>query len=591
MEIFSLFVALIISTIITPVVIKIANRKGWVVQPRKDRWHNKPTALMGGIAIFFSFISSVSICGINHFELIYVMAGMCIMFLTGLIDDLYELKPAIKLVGQVLAGLLLIYNGYIFGNGFFEWVGIPLTFFWVIGITNAINLLDNMDGLSSGISAIIAVFCGIIFFINGDSLNTIIALSLAGACLGFLVYNFNPAKIFMGDSGSLFLGYTVSYLSISLQKNASSMPSILIILLPITLMAIPIMDTTLVTIKRVFAGRKISQGGRDHTSHRLVALGLSEKKSVLILYFICIIWGLAGLLSYRLDVASSLMILLLVAFFTIIFSITLSSVKVYNESEEQLSNMRFKGQTIDNLFLLRFLLMNKKIILGIILDICIVSLSFFIASEITNQSFERGYLVLAAIVFVRVLFFFIFNLYNRLWRYISTNELVSQFASVFISSIAISFILLYYKLPADSFPDFLLIDFFITLSGVVFSRISYRFIRESLGYFSFKAKRKVLIYGAGDAGNLLLKELISNPKHEMVVVGWIDDDDSKKNMFFGGVKVFGGEQLLEKVIDKTGAKLLVVSSTNFEKEKLDRIQNICTKKQIKFGLFRMHFDW
>jgi len=170
-------------------------------------------------------------------------------------------------------------------------VGIPFTFIWVIGITNAINLLDNMDGLAGGIVCITASIAGILNLMIGQLPIAYMAFAIAGASLGFLFYNFNPAKIFMGDCGSLFLGYLVAFFGVSIQQSSGSSSAILMLLVPISLMSIPIMDTTLVTIKRLLAGRRIDQGGRDHTSHRLVAMGLSEKKAVLILYFVSALWG------------------------------------------------------------------------------------------------------------------------------------------------------------------------------------------------------------------------------------------------------------------------------------------------------------
>src|SRR5476651_1482280 len=268
-----------------PLVIKLANYKGWVVYPRNDRWHTKPTALMGGIGIFISFSIAVFVTGtISGFVTWTIYCAALIMFIIGLIDDIKEVKPVFKLLGQIACSFLLIYHGYTFGGGLLSWAGIPLTFIWVIGITNAINLLDNMDGLAGGISAIIATICGVLGILNGEYNLAVMAFSIAGATIGFLFYNFKPARIFMGDSGSLFLGFSLSFLSVAVQSKLGSSSAILVLLIPISLMAIPIMDTTLVTIKRLAAGRRIDQGGKDHTSHRLVALGLSEKKAVLILY-------------------------------------------------------------------------------------------------------------------------------------------------------------------------------------------------------------------------------------------------------------------------------------------------------------------
>jgi UDP-GlcNAc:undecaprenyl-phosphate GlcNAc-1-phosphate transferase len=208
-------ISLVLSLVFTPFVIRLANLRGWIVAPRKDRWHSTPTALMGGISIFFAFLTSVIVSSIFLPINWMVIVAFTIMFLTGLIDDLKEQKPIFKLVAQVLATFLLINQGFIFGSGQLGWFGVPVTFLWVIGITNAINLLDNMDGLSAGVSSIVAVITGILSLQSGHDFTALLSFIIAGSTLGFLRYNFNPAKIFMGDSGSLFLGFTLSFLALS----------------------------------------------------------------------------------------------------------------------------------------------------------------------------------------------------------------------------------------------------------------------------------------------------------------------------------------------------------------------------------------
>jgi len=579
----SLLVSLILGAFFTPIVIGIAKRRSWIVQPRKDRWHSKPTALMGGIAIFSAFLISSIIFGVFDKNNILILLALVTIFVIGLVDDFFEIKPVVKLIGQITCTIFLLYYENYFGNGIFSWVGIPLTFFWVIGITNAINLLDNMDGLAAGISAFISLFSGIILLQNGNIIDSIFAFSISGAALGFLIYNFNPAKIFMGDSGSLFLGFSVSYLSLVLQKDVGSVNGFLMIVLPLGLMAIPIMDTTLVTVKRIIAGRRVSQGGKDHTSNRLVALGLSEKKSVIILYLICITWGLISLLILRLELSTALLFLFLLTVFSLGFALILSSVKVYDESEEKLTYLRLRGQSLGNALFLRFFLMNKKIIGGLIIDISIIFISFFMASRICSTAVGQQYFLLAIFILTKIICFYFFNLYNRLWRYISTRELISQLVAVFVSSIALYIVLILSKYSDTLSVNFFVVDFLITLIAIVFSRLTYRVLKESIGYISSIKLKRVLIYGAGDAGNLLLKELLQNNKYGLKPVGWLDDDSTKKNMILGGLRVYGGEESLANAIRKSKADMVIVSTNSLTNEKLNRVSQIISDCEIRLG--------
>jgi UDP-GlcNAc:undecaprenyl-phosphate GlcNAc-1-phosphate transferase len=581
--------ALVVSIFATPLVIKLANKKGWVVKPREDRWHARTTALMGGIAIFISYSLAVLLFEFNAMSItLFCAAGL--MFLTGLIDDFYDIKPILKLLAQIVCAFVLLYNGLYFGGGVLGWAGIPLTFFWVIGITNAINLLDNMDGLAAGISTIIALICGVLGILNGELVYAGMSFAMAGAIGGFLIYNFKPAKIFMGDSGSLFIGFSLSFLSIAVQKNAGSSSSILMFLVPISLMAIPIMDTTLVTIKRLIAGRRIDQGGRDHSSHRLVALGLTEKKAVLGLYLISAIWGLLCILMYNTTVNNLLLCLLLLSIFSVIFSFTLSKVQVYNESEEKLTYLRLKGLAQKNNITVRFFLMHKKLMIGIFTDILIIYSSFLIASNVMNISIDGDYIILATFISLKILVFYVTNLYYRMWRYMEMIEIAGYFAFILLASLSLVAVLfLGNKLQHYSL-YFFMVDFLITFTGVIFSRMIYRWLNELLSK-SRNFEKKVIIYGAGDRGYLLMKELVQNHKHELKIVGWIDDDHTKHHMYLSGTKIFGGKEQLLKTCQRTKANIVMISTSGINEDEEKSLRKMLAENQIEVGRFSVNLSF
>ncbi len=574
------------SIIATPLVIKLANIRGWVVAPRPDRWHKKPTALMGGIAIFFSFISMLAASSIYFKYDVVIILSFTIMFATGLIDDLYELKPIYKLLAQVISTYLLIYKGYVFGNELLGWIGVPITFLWVIGITNAINLLDNMDGLSAGISTIVSVIIGVISIIEGDSQTALLSFLLAGATLGFLKYNFNPAKIFMGDSGSLFLGFVLSFLALSVQKNLNNASVYIIMILPLSLLVIPILDTSLVTIKRLISGRKIYMGGKDHTSHRLVAMGLTEKKAVLLLYGIGIIWGITTvLLSTYKDPSLYLPIIAVLLIATAFFGLFLSNVKVYNESEEKIAYLRSRGQNVDmGGVLLRLLLMNKKIIFGVSFDILIISASFYLTAKVTGMDATANYIVLALFILIKIFSYFIANSYRKTWRYISFTDVNSNFISGVFSSVLLYFMsnTLFTKLDFPIY--FYFIDFILTFSGIIMMRIFFKYFRETiLRYRTYSDK--VVIYGAGELGHMLSKQLFISDKYRYKPVAFIDDDATMKNTIINGIEIMGTPNELLQVCKMTNANIVIAASNLIEDEKLIELKPMLQKNNIRLIRF------
>jgi len=581
-------ISLVSCLAIMPLIIKLAYYKGWVVYPRNDRWHKKPTALMGGIGIFIAFNIAFLIINTNFNWQLY--ATFCLMFIIGLIDDLKEVKPVIKMISQIICSFVLIFSGLTFGGGLLGWMGIPLTFMWVIGITNAINLLDNMDGLAGGISGIVAVITGVLAIIKGDNSLAVIAFALSGAAIGFLFYNFKPAKIFMGDSGSLFLGFVLAYLSVSIQGQLGSSSGIMVLLIPISLMVIPIMDTTLVTIKRLAAGRRIDQGGKDHTSHRLVALGLSEKKAVLILYFISAVWGALCILMFKTQVNNLFLCIILLTICSVVFSLILSKVKVYSESEQKLSYLRIKGKEMGDTLVYRLFLMHKKLIIGICTDILIIYSAFMVATKAINISTENQEVILATFICVKISVFYLTNIYYRIWRYMEVLEIIYYFIIICISTLILA-VILFVKGKTDAYTSyFYLIDFLLTFIGTVFSRLFYRWMSELISR-NRQSEKKVMIYGAGDSGYLLIKELLQNHKHELRPIGWIDDDISKHNMFLYGYKIFGGKDQLLDICSKIKPDMVLISTKAIDKEQEESLKAVLTSQNISLGRFNISLDY
>jgi len=327
------FFSLIVSLVLTPIVRKAMLKLGILDMPSESRWHRQPVALMGGIAIFISFALVALLRVELRREILVVLLGGGTIFVLGFLDDRFGTHPRVKFAIQVLVAFGVAYFGVASKILPYSWLNIFLTVFWIVGLINAINLLDNMDGLSSGITIIAALAILGLSLQKGEASAALLSLALAGSCLGFLRYNFNPAKIFMGDCGSMFLGYMLATLAVLGGWQRSS-PLVGAFLSPILILSVAIFDTTLVTILRLKHGRLPWQGGKDHSSHRLVSiLGGNEKGAVLVLYGVGILAGGLALITMKL---SSLMAILIAATFflgMVILGIRLAKVECYRSEE------------------------------------------------------------------------------------------------------------------------------------------------------------------------------------------------------------------------------------------------------------------
>ena len=293
--IFASALLLVVGT--TPFIRRLAKHLGMVDRPDARRVHLTPVPLLGGAAIYGGFIVALLLFGEGWVvsQAISIFVGATIVSFLGIWDDRWGVRPLLKLLAQTLAAGILIISGIQVSFLPYPALNLAITILWVVGITNALNLLDNMDGLSGGVGAVAAGFFLLLAALNGQYLVASLSAALMGVCVGFLVYNFNPATIFMGDAGSMFLGFMLAVVGIKLRFPGR--PNIITWMIPIVVLGLPIFDTTLVVLSRLRLGiNPLTNPGRDHVSHRLVLLGLSHKRAVILLYAVCCALGLAGLL-------------------------------------------------------------------------------------------------------------------------------------------------------------------------------------------------------------------------------------------------------------------------------------------------------
>ena len=325
-HVLAFMIALGVALFLTPVVISFARRAGALDAPDARKVHVRPIPRIGGIGIYAAFMVSVlvqmSISDLSP-ELMTslwgLLAGGTIIVAIGIIDDYRDLPAKVKLLGQIFAACVLVIGFDVridvitdpLGDFIYlEYFAIPATIFWVVGLTNTVNLIDGLDGLAAGVSSIAAVTIFLVAIEEGIPFVAMITAALAGAAIGFLYYNFNPARIFMGDTGSMFLGFMLAGISvIGAVKSAATIA----LIVPILALGLPILDTTFAIVRRARNHRPIFKPDKGHLHHRLLAHGFTQKQAVLLMYVVSALFGLCALALTAVSTQAALLIIIIVA--------------------------------------------------------------------------------------------------------------------------------------------------------------------------------------------------------------------------------------------------------------------------------------
>ncbi len=575
-----------LSLLLVPLCRLAARRYGFVAKPRADRWHGRPTALMGGVAIATTVLAlHVAVIGVTPLSVLLLAATA--MFAIGFVDDVVSLRPATKLVFEIGVASFLVFFDYRLGWSSSLTLDTLLTLFWIVGLTNAFNLLDNMDGLCAGLSVVAGT--GVLTALALHGVNPAEQLHLAlliGAAAGFLVYNVNPASIFMGDSGSLFLGLNLSVLTLASPGQTHAATSMLSIMAgPALILMVPILDTTLVTVSRILSGRSAAQGGRDHSSHRLVAIGLSERGAVLALWLLA---GLGGLLGVSLqhdrgDLPSVAAAVFVIA--SIIFAVYLSHVRVYEENDVALERT-----TRLTPFVVNFV--YRRRIAEVFLDLCLTAIAYYSAYRLRfdaplefREYFPQFLQSLPLVMGVQLISLFMVGGYRGVWQYFGLMDGVTFAKGVGLGTLLnVTFLTFVYRFEAYSRGVFIIYAALLLLL-VVGARASFRLISEFAHRRNQRGLR-VAIYGAGDVGASVVRDILTRREGSYRMLGFIVEDPLMERAHMQGYPVIGTYEHLLRIVDQGGVDLVVITQL-LDVERLEQLRLRCAERGV--SLERLHF--
>lgn len=562
----------------------VARRLGIVAAPRPDRWHSTSTPLLGGVAMWLAVVLALP-WFIDSAPRIWIVVGPAsILFLLGLFDDIWPVAPTTKLLGQLVAAAVVVMFGSVLHFTPFATVNLLLSFIWIVAITNAFNLLDNMDGLSAGVAFVACVFL-LAPLLTTESVFVPFLAILAGATFGFLLFNRHPASIFMGDCGSLFIGFVLAVVTLEVRGHSSQLFSVVFV--PVLVLLIPIADMMLVTIARLREGRPISQGGRDHSSHRLVVLGLSEDRAVALLVSLAAIGGVAAIILDRLPNALALTLLPVVLVPLGIGAIYLGDLKIRPVGE-----VRQADPTATPLWVN---ITSRRMLFEMLLDFLLFGFAYYLSylirfeQTLTGSNLSLFVFSLPIVAVTKVGAFWVLGVYRGIWRQASIRDVRTYVKGVALGSVGAILVLVGVFRFIGYSRTLFVIDLVLSILFVCGARLSFRLLDD---YFRGHAQtgEPVLIYGAGQAGVLLAREIAVNRDLQWRVLGFIDDDPDKHGRQLLGFSVFDSASQLERILMSNPGATLIVSTVKLSAERCRRVDELCRRHRVRVKRFRIMFE-
>ncbi len=581
-------------TALSAVARRVATRLGIVVPPRPDRWHQEPTPTMGGVAIAIATGLAMAVLALAPARVDPPMAWLAVpmaalaMLSVGLADDRRQLSPLAKLVFSLVVGAFLVFALKNAERPGLSVVQTVVAIVWFAGVCHATNLLDNMDGLLTGVGAIAALFLAAVFAPAVGTVVTVLLAGLAGALGGFLIWNRVPARLFMGDAGSLFIGAVLGGAGLLAVFEAGTIPAALASSLGVVLVLIvPLFDTSFVLVLRRLAGRPATKGGTDHVSHRIAALGFSQRSTVRILYIIGFLGGVTAwvLAAWGWQVTTPVAAIFLIALALV--GIYLARVPAYTAGEDfqALQRSAFAPLIKDLTFRWHF---------GqVLLDIVLIVTCFYAAYRLRFEGqaldvFLPSFTVsLPVVVGLKLTALYASGLYQRSWQTFGLRDLASAIRGVVGGSVLSILAAIYvYRFERFSRGVFI-IDAVLLFLAIFATRVSFRAMGQAAMTRNKKCRR-VLVYGAGGFGQLLVRELRANPAWNMNPVAFVDDDPMKARRWINGVPVRGGFERFEELLERESIDEVVISSPAINGTREQQIRALCAARDL--AVRRLHLE-
>jgi UDP-GlcNAc:undecaprenyl-phosphate/decaprenyl-phosphate GlcNAc-1-phosphate transferase len=608
-------IPMVLSLIATPAIIRLAKRIGAVDKPDDRKVHKSPIPRLGGASIALAFGATAVSARLLFPEIPlppqvnWYLVGASMILITGVgtWDDMHPVSAGRKFLAQVVVASLVYWSGLRLSGFDFPLFAVehvdlgllsyPATILWIVGITNAINLIDGLDGLASGITL---VALGTIYAVAANEGNTLIALTaitLAGAVAGFLRYNFYPARVFLGDSGSLFLGFALSILALIIWSDHAKGFTLII---PSVVLALPIADTSLAVIRRYLRThlgahpereitmpnfRSLFLPDRSHIHHRLIALGLSHRDAVLLLYGVSGLLGISAYLMHvhRDSVGTLVLVLVLIAILVGIHNLRYHELPIHRNGIMLRFYHRF--------YTLHY---TQRTVFQLIVDSLFVFVSFGASAKLLQAGRVPGAETLLTtwplplIVVVQLLSFWFTGLYKETTKLMGVGDALRIVRSVSAGSVASAFtgVLL---LKADfSVPHFVL-GFFLLLTFIGTSRFSYTLLSFWL-HRDAEGKKRALIFGANTRGLILQETILSADGLDIVPVGFLDGDPRLEDKRINGFPIFGSYWRLEQTFADQDIQCLILVDQDLTSEELGRISRSCARAGVEVRHFNLTLD-
>jgi UDP-GlcNAc:undecaprenyl-phosphate GlcNAc-1-phosphate transferase len=572
-----------IALILLPICRVVAFRTGIVAHPRNDRWHRQTVPLLGGVGIALPMLAGAVITGAASPMAVPLIAAF-LVFIVGLVDDVLALKPATKLIAQIALASLLVYFGFSLSWVESRLLNSVLTIVWVVGLTNAFNLLDNMDGLCGGIAFVVAamLLAGLLAGATRDQAGAQIAVLalLLGSTGAFLLFNFPPASVFMGDCGALFLGFTLASLTLSPEGIRGSRTDVAAVIAgPVFVLLIPIFDTALVTVSRLLSGRSPAVGGRDHSSHRLVAIGLSERAAVMVLWSLAGVGGIIGL-ALR-SATEGVSVVVGAGFLSMmgLFAVFLTRVHVYDDQVKR-----------DAITPLLADFMYKRRVVEVVFDACAIAAAYYGAYRLRFTdpgqylaNAESFYDSLPVMLAAQLIAFFVVGVYRGTWHYFNWRDGVALLKGAALGTAAAQLLLLYVYGAATHPRAVFLIYFALALAITVIARVSFRGIVALARHE--RLMRRVVIYGAGEHAALAVQELQQN-RGRIKLLGFVDDDPDAAQERLDDYTVLGDFEALIQLIASRAVDVVVLNREQIDDDRLSALETSCEDHDVT--LLRLH---